>query len=77
MTWIQVTGPGGNLVQLNVDQLVRIRTAQPGEADPHAKSIIDLTNAQFQATIETTEEIMSLLFPARNKEVNRLKTSDK
>jgi hypothetical protein len=63
VAWIKVTGPEGNFVQLNVDQLVRIRRAEPGEANPHAKSIIDLTNTQSQATIETTEEIMSLIIP--------------
>jgi hypothetical protein len=77
MRWIKVTGPGGNFVQLDVDQLVRIRTAQPGEADRNARSIIDLTNTQFQAAIETTEEIMSLILPASDKEVKRQKTSDK
>jgi hypothetical protein len=76
VAWIKVTDPAGNPVQLSADQLVRVRTAQPGEVDPKAKAIIDLANSQLQATIETADEIMSLILPAGAKAaLKRQKTS--
>jgi len=66
MAWIKVTAPNGDVVQINADELVRIRPAVTGEAAAQAKTLIDLSNGQFQATRESVDQIMKLL-AANNK----------
>lgn len=60
MSWVKLTDPAGNAVQLCVEQMVRVR-ASNGEVDPKAKAIVDLTNSQMQAVLETVEQVIKAL----------------
>ena len=61
MAWIKVTDTGGNTVGLSVDQMVRVRIPIPGEVDPAAKAVIDLSNGQVQAVRETPDQVVQML----------------
>jgi hypothetical protein len=61
MAWLQLTAPNGASVQVNGDQLVRVRIPADGEVAPAAKGIVDLANGQLQATLETPDEVMALI----------------
>jgi hypothetical protein len=61
MAWFKVTAPNGVPVQVSGDQLTRVRIPNEGETAPAAKSILDFTNGQQQATLESPDEIMGLI----------------
>jgi uncharacterized protein YlzI (FlbEa/FlbD family) len=58
MSWIKLSDLSGNAVQLNVDQMVRVRVPPDGEMDSKAKAVVDLANGQLQAVAETIDEVM-------------------
>jgi hypothetical protein len=61
MTWIKLTDPAGNAVQLSVEQLVLVRKPATGEVDERAKAVLDLSNGHLQAVRETPEDVMGRL----------------
>jgi hypothetical protein len=61
MPWIKLSDLSGNVVQLSVDQMVRVRIPAAGEADPKAKAVVDLSNGQIQAVTQTIDEVMKIL----------------
>jgi hypothetical protein len=61
MAWLELTAPNGDPVQVNGDQVVRVRIPLDGEVVPAAKGLVDLANGQSQATRETPDEIMALI----------------
>ena len=61
MAWFKVTAPNGVPVQVSGDQLTRVRIPNEGETAPAAKSILDFTNGQQQAALESSDEIMGLI----------------
>jgi hypothetical protein len=62
MAWIKVTGPAGNVLMVNVDQIVRVRPPDGAEA-PGTQAVVDFANTQSQATRETVDQIMLLIEP--------------
>lgn len=56
--WIELTGPGGEPVHINVVQIVSIRsdTEVPG-----AKTQLDLASGKLQGVQETIEQVMQLI----------------
>jgi uncharacterized protein YlzI (FlbEa/FlbD family) len=56
--WIELTGPGGEPVHINVVQIVSIRsdTEVPG-----ARTQLDLASGKFQGVQETVEQVMQLI----------------
>ena len=61
MAWFKVTAPNGVPVRVNGDELTRVRIPDEGKKTPVAKSILDFTNGQFQAALESPDEIMALI----------------
>lgn len=61
MTWIKLTDPEGNTVQLSTEQLVLVRTPAIGEVDPRARAVVDLSNGHLQAVRETLDQVMAQL----------------
>jgi hypothetical protein len=60
MVWFKLTTPNGHPVQINADQLARVRFPE-GETDKAAKAIVDLANGQSQATQESPDQIMAMI----------------
>jgi hypothetical protein len=56
--WIELTGPGGEPVHINVVQIVSIRsdTEVPG-----ARTQLDLASGKLQGVQETVEQVMQLI----------------
>jgi hypothetical protein len=61
MAWFKLTAPNGDTVQVNADQLARVRIPAEGEAAKQANAIIDFASGQVQATLETPDQIMALI----------------
>ena len=61
MTWIKLTDPDGNPVELSVEQMVSVRAPAGGEVDPRAKAVIDLSNGHLQAVRESLDAVVALL----------------
>jgi len=61
MGWIKLTDPAGNLVGLNVEQMVRVRIPTAGEVDAAAKAVVDLSNGRVQGVRETPDQIVQML----------------
>ncbi|MGY8705552.1 hypothetical protein RAD16_07380 [Bradyrhizobium sp. 18BD] len=57
-SWIELTGPGGEPVHINVVQIVSIRsdTEVPG-----ARAQLDLVSGKLQGVQETVEQVMKLI----------------
>jgi hypothetical protein len=56
--WIELTGPGGEPVHINVEQLASIRSAAE---IPGARTQLDLASGKFQLVQETVERVMQLI----------------
>jgi hypothetical protein len=56
--WIELTGPGGEPVHINVVQIVSIRS---DTEIPGARTQLDLASGKFQGVQETVEQVMQLI----------------
>ena len=59
MAWIKLKQLDNAVVVVSSDQIVRIRA--PIAEAPSANAVIDFTNGQSQAVLETISEVLSLL----------------
>ena len=56
--WIELTGPDGEPVHINVEQIVSIRS---GTEIPGARTQLDLASGKFQGVQENVEQVMQLI----------------
>ena len=56
--WIELTGPGGDPVHINVVQIVSIRS---DTEIPGARTQLDLASGKLQGVQETVEQVMQLI----------------
>jgi hypothetical protein len=56
--WIELTGPDGEPVHINVEQIVSIRS---DTEIPGARAQLDLASGKFQGVQETVEQVMQLI----------------
>jgi uncharacterized protein YlzI (FlbEa/FlbD family) len=57
--WIELTGPGGEPVHINVEQIASIRS---DTGIPGARTQLDLASGKFQLVQETVEQVMQLIW---------------
>jgi hypothetical protein len=58
MPWIRLTGPSGNPIHVNVEQITSVRS----DTDiPGARAQLDLSSGKFQGVQENVEQIMRLI----------------
>ena len=74
--WIELTGPGGDPVHINVEQIASIRsdTEVPG-----ARTQLDLSSGRFQRVQESVEQVMQLISATsetRENEKNQAQPQD-
>ena len=56
--WIKLTGPGGEPVHIQVDQITSVR---PDAEIPGARTQLDLASGKFQRVKENVEQVMQLI----------------
>jgi hypothetical protein len=59
MAWIKLTQLDGATVYVSGDQIVRVRP--PIAEAPSANAVVDFTNGQVQAVLETIPQVVALL----------------
>jgi uncharacterized protein YlzI (FlbEa/FlbD family) len=58
LTWIKLTGPTGQLIYINVEQITSVRS---DTAIPGARAQLDLASGKFQGVRESVEQVMELI----------------
>jgi uncharacterized protein YlzI (FlbEa/FlbD family) len=60
---LKVTGLDGQVIEINPDQIVSIRTPRPSERPVHEKvqCLIHTTDGKFISVVETCDEVQKLL----------------
>lgn len=56
--WIRLTGPGGEAVHINVEQVTSVR---PDAEMPGANTQLDLASGKFQRVQEDADRVMQLI----------------
>jgi hypothetical protein len=65
--WIELTGPGGEPVHINVEQIASIRSATE---IPGARTQLDLASGKFQLVQENVARVMQLVSATSNPREN-------
>jgi hypothetical protein len=67
MPWIKLTGPGGEPVHVNVEQITSVRS----DAEiPEGRTQLDFTSGKFQRVQENVEQVMQLIAGAAGAREN-------
>jgi uncharacterized protein YlzI (FlbEa/FlbD family) len=65
--WIELSGPGGEPVHINVEQIASVRSATE---IPGARTQLDLASGKFQLVQEDVERVMQLISATSDARVN-------